>query len=113
MSGITGSASRLARLVDWANLSLFSLNVAWMTIWYEGGFHFSWPHPHWPVRILYWLFWMPEPPVVLGHVVWSFALVYPFFSFFFCWRGLHGPISFCAHSPEPLPSWDIPFSPCV
>jgi hypothetical protein len=79
MSGMTGPGSRVARLVPWANMCLFSLNLAWMTIWYEGGFHFSWPHPHWPVRILYWPFWMPEPPVVLGHVVWSFALSIPIF----------------------------------
>jgi hypothetical protein len=80
----TESEPRLARLVTWANLFLFSLNIAWMTSWYKGPysvwFHWVyWPPPHWPARIFHWRFWMPEPPFVLFDVVFALALSVPIF----------------------------------
>lgn len=79
----TQSAPRLARVVRWNNLFLFSANLGWMTIWCEGssvwGRWVHWPPPHWPARLLIWNFWMPEPPVVLFQVAYSLALTIPVF----------------------------------
>lgn len=77
MTRIGEPPSRAARLLGWAQLLLFSLNVAWVTICYEqyralGRFL----NGEYPVRYLGWRVpvHLLEPPAVLHQVLLSFVL---------------------------------------
>lgn len=87
MAEIAERRKRVAKLVGWATRALLALDLSWMMIWRERTFsppwfsRFCWPYAHWPVRLLFWWFWMPEPPTVLGQVALSFLLSIPIFLF--------------------------------
>lgn len=67
-------------------LYLSSLNVAWITVWYEGGHSqghvlFSWRHVALYLQQLSWRLRLVEPATVLEQVVWSITLSVPIFTF--------------------------------
>lgn len=86
MSRTAELTSRSARMVGWAQLFLFSLNVAWITVWcgLSGQLFFRYTRQlsgHWPARYFGWRVpvYMPESPYVLHQVILSFGLCVPLF----------------------------------
>jgi len=84
VSRIVQHGSRALRPLGWVQLFLFSLNLAWIAVWYElyrklGFFLGFWLDADWPVRYLGWRvpLWMPESPWVLHQVVLSFIFCIP------------------------------------
>ena len=82
MTGGTEVTPRGARLVHWANLYLFSLNLAWITTTYKAA---SWTMTdYWllagrQLLYLYRKIHMPNPPICFFILVWAFALSVPIF----------------------------------
>jgi hypothetical protein len=67
--------------VHWASLFLFSLNLAWMTTFYNGGWVWI-GEDYWPRferRFLFWQIWMPDPQGILSTLGYALALSIPIF----------------------------------
>ncbi|MDR3676174.1 MAG: hypothetical protein P4N24_11840 [Acidobacteriota bacterium] len=81
MTGVTEATPLGARFVHWANLYLFSLNLAWMTTFYNGGWIWI-PEDYWPrfeLRFLFWKTWIPDPHGILSTLGYALALSVPIF----------------------------------
>ena len=81
MSEVREPAPGASKVARRANIILFSLNLAWMTIWYLVG-HTSLGLSD-VNTVFHWHFGMPEPGWVARQVVYSFVLCMPFSLVFF------------------------------
>lgn len=81
MGRIAEPPSRTAKLVGWAQLSFFSLNVAWIAVWCQPLKLYFWEHAHWMLLYKDWRLplAMPQGPGVLIQVMLSFVLSVPLF----------------------------------
>ena len=83
MTGLTGPTPRGARFAHWANLYLFSLNLAWMTTAYRGvallTLSDSWAPTSRLLEFLSREIRMSAPPIALFTVVCAYVLSLPIF----------------------------------